>query len=541
MPLLALPEEVIVHVLSFLPPHTIAIVGGACKRLYSIAHFRLVWKTAYQTSDLPLTEPPSIEDGGDAEFDYEGILIRAILLNNNWMSSRPTPKSTNQHSSAVSSVWMLKSRYLIIFSGRELSCWDLDAGDKRLWEYRLTPGVGWADLLETGSVSRTEPQFLFGYTTSHDPNSCQILMSGETLTSPPQMLCNIDTHASIHNFGFSESVVVLVCVDGSLVVARLQTPLEQDTIPLRRETRLHSRSIHQVIVLHDLILLVRGQNRGVAIDAYELCDGTALSTYSEARNSASLSIAQAQLVAISPPRSPSAPTLGNNDLHFQILAALPYSVDHYSLLIHRSTGDTPIHLALELMGDDQTSRRPSFGRVIAEPDGYDSDSRPSRIAQPSQVLDLQLGRSSRRAVAIQISAHTNDRIIWGYSIPKGDGPLVARRLAFSAPGLTTPCGLGRGLAEHPDPTWLELAMDAVAAADEGQKTGDVLQPSGVRFPFYSHNNPLTPSPFHHPSGYATPIPWAETLHKSVRRPETLVKLEYSGWCPCVGFFVQIAL
>lgn len=174
----------------------------------------------------------------------------------------------------------------------------------------------------------------------------------------------------------------------------------------------------------------------MAIDAYELWAGTALSTYSEARNSASLSIAQAQLVAISPPRSLSPPTPGNDDLHFNILAALPYSIDHYSLSIHRSTGDMPIQLALELMGDDQTSRRPSFGRVLAEPDGYDSDSRPSRIAQPSQVLDMQLGRSSRRAVAIQVSAHTNDRTIWGYSIPKGEGALVARRLAFSASGRT---------------------------------------------------------------------------------------------------------
>lgn len=161
-----------------------------------------------------------------------------------------------------------------------------------------------------------------------------------------------------------------------------------------------------------------------------------MSTYIEARNSTSVSIAQAQLVAISPPRPlQSVSTSGDdNSLHFNILAALPYSVDHYSLSMHRSTGDMPLSPVLELMGDDQTSRRPSFGRVIAEPDGYDSDSRPSRIAQPNQVLDLQLGRSSRRAVTIQISAHTNDRTIWGYSIPKGVGALTARRLAFSAPG-----------------------------------------------------------------------------------------------------------
>lgn len=67
-------------------------------------------------------------------------------------------------------------------------------------------------------------------------------MSGESLTSPPQTLCNIDTHTPIHNFGLSQSVVVLVCVDGSLVVADLQTPLQHETIPLRRETRLHSVS-----------------------------------------------------------------------------------------------------------------------------------------------------------------------------------------------------------------------------------------------------------------------------------------------------------
>ncbi|KAG9050771.1 hypothetical protein FS837_002715 [Tulasnella sp. UAMH 9824] len=98
------------------------------------------------------------------------------------------------------------------------------------------------------------------------------------------MFCNIDTHTPIHNFGLSESVAVLVCVDGSLVVADLQTPLQHDTIPLRRETRLHSRSIHQVVVLQNLILLVRGLNRGVAIDAYELYAGTTLSTYSEAQD-----------------------------------------------------------------------------------------------------------------------------------------------------------------------------------------------------------------------------------------------------------------
>lgn len=131
-----------------------------------------------------------MEDGGDAEFDYEGLLIRATLLKDNWTSTRPTPKSTNQHSSAVSSVWMLKSRYLLIFSGRKLSCWDLDGGDKQLWEYRLTPGVSWAELLETGSASKTGPQFLFGYTTSYAtilvlfPFSHALIESGLLGTTP---------------------------------------------------------------------------------------------------------------------------------------------------------------------------------------------------------------------------------------------------------------------------------------------------------------------------------------------------------------------
>ncbi|KAG8995132.1 hypothetical protein FRB90_000255, partial [Tulasnella sp. 427] len=174
------------------------------------------------------------------------------------------------------------------------------------------------------------------------------------------------------------------------------------------------------MVLDDLVLLVRGQNRGVAIDAYELYATDSTSTYLEARNSTSVSIAQAQLVNISPPRlvRSTAGSDCNESLEFHILAALPYSIDHYALSLQNSSGDVSILLKLELLGDDQISRRPSFGRVFAESDGYDSDSRPSRIAQPAQVLDLQLGLTSRRAVAIQVSAHSNDRTIWAYTIPK---------------------------------------------------------------------------------------------------------------------------
>lgn len=67
-------------------------------------------------------------------------------------------------------------------------------------------------------------------------------MSGEISTSPPQPLCNIDTHVAIHSFGLSESKAVFVCVDGSMVVASLQAPLQQDTLLLRRDTRLHAVS-----------------------------------------------------------------------------------------------------------------------------------------------------------------------------------------------------------------------------------------------------------------------------------------------------------
>lgn len=76
----------------------------------------------------------------------------------------------------------------------------------------------------------------------NDPNSCHVLRSGEISTSPPQVLCNIDTHAAIHSFGLSESKAVLVCVDGSMVVAGLQAPLQQDTLLLRRDTRQHAVS-----------------------------------------------------------------------------------------------------------------------------------------------------------------------------------------------------------------------------------------------------------------------------------------------------------
>lgn len=174
----------------------------------------------------------------------------------------------------------------------------------------------------------------------------------------------------------------------------------------------------------------------------------------------SVEIKQAQIVTLSPPytvkASSNAQALESQASYYtcQVLAAVPTSVDHYRLTIRPASGpDLPPEVDLLLLGDHQPARRKSPRRMSPEGEGasrggdgdgdhtagggeddddeYDSDSTLNRIALPSQVLDLQMGTLGKRAMAIHVAAHTNDRTIWAYSLDDEEGPLIARELCFS--------------------------------------------------------------------------------------------------------------
>lgn len=198
----------------------------------------------------------------------------------------------------------------------------------------------------------------------------------------------------------------------------------------------------EVILAHNIILIVRSMNRGVAIDAYDIngvseWQSSQLDQRPDVVSPTTVHIAQAQTVAVSRERqvrpATNEPGTPLSALVFHVLAALPYSLDHYLLTLRLSSGSRP-EMDLTLMGNDHGCRKQPGARSPPSPvssdDGYDSDSTLNRIAQPSQVLDLQVGPSSFRAVAIQIAAHTNDRTIWAYTVGE-DGGLSAKRLSLT--------------------------------------------------------------------------------------------------------------
>lgn len=191
-----------------------------------------------------------------------------------------------------------------------------------------------------------------------------------------------------------------------------------------------------------MVILTRRRFRSIAIDVYNVPREASLASSEEspapASTPATVLIAQAQTVVFSAPQPSPQPDSNTVAYTLHVLAAMPYALNHHSLIIPPTPWSTPPELQLELLGDDSTARavpvirRPSQPHApdSTENDDYDSDSTLSRVAQPSQVLDLQIGPTGRRAVAIQVAAHSNDRTIWAYTLPEGEGDLIARKLKF---------------------------------------------------------------------------------------------------------------
>ncbi len=196
-----------------------------------------------------------------------------------------------------------------------------------------------------------------------------------------------------------------------------------------------------------MLLVSHLRHRSIDLDAFEIPASLPRVFPRDAGRDTSLaiplerateSIHQAQVIQLSRPRlrrQESGDVQRPPDLIVDVLAALPYALDHYSLRIKRSGGIAPPVLELQRLGDDQRTRRPASPSASVRysngsRDSYDSDSTLSRVMQPTQVLDLQISPSGRRAVAIHVAAHSNTRTLWCYSIPEGCGSLVAGRLSL---------------------------------------------------------------------------------------------------------------
>ncbi|KAG9011209.1 hypothetical protein FRB94_008808 [Tulasnella sp. JGI-2019a] len=268
---------------------------------------------------------------------------------------------------------------------------------------------------------------------------------------PPRNLPAVETTNCVKFLGLEQSgVVALACLNGALI-------LEDITTHTRRSITMNEPSvwlwIDSITILHEMVMVTRHKNRGIVIDLYSVpplanSDSTPGQSYASSPHAphSRVEIKQAQIATISPPLLPPSQNSNPNSpqdsrlYKFHVLAALPSSIDHYLLTVARPSPDLPPELQILLLGDDQGSRRKNVLRntlesntTIAEEenDDYDSDSTLNRIAQPSQVLDLQIGSSGKRAMAIHITAHTNDRTIWAYALDDKEGPLIARKLSFS--------------------------------------------------------------------------------------------------------------
>lgn len=210
--------------------------------------------------------------------------------------------------------------------------------------------------------------------------------------------------------------------------------------------------VESINVLPTVALVTYREDRGMVVEVYNLPPAEEKASMRSQPSmvqamQARVNIPQAQLLAISSPIQPKGAIASPPDLspgpfihEFRLLAALPSSLNHYLLTIRQMSLSSQPELDLVLVGTDQGSRRPTDTQITPnspttvheQGEEYDPDATLDRIAQPSQVLDLQIGPLGKRAVAIRVSPRTNEREIWAYSIHGSDGSLMARKLALSS-------------------------------------------------------------------------------------------------------------
>ncbi|KAG8864558.1 hypothetical protein FRB96_005061 [Tulasnella sp. 330] len=407
-------------------------------------------------SRLPLPSLTIPHNDEDDTFDYQGHLIKATQLHLNLISPSPTPTSRAVYHTPVSSVWLFRSRYLVTLAFTNIVCWDLENGSSGevVWGASLQdrPLVYHASEMNV----KGSQGIVLAYTTSQTLG-CSLLYVplNDNGSSPPRNLPAVETTHGVKAIGLEKSgVVALACLNGLLV-------LEDVTTHARRSIVLNDASVwlwvDSITLLPDLVTAVvtRHKNRGITIELYEVpltMQADSILAHASLPHSR-VDIKQAQTTTMSSPSYTPPQHLDYDSdssqsaciYSFHVLAALPSSIDHYRLTITRPSPNVPAELDLLLLGDDQGSRQKNVGRVQGntvesdtpttagqeENDEYDSDSTLNRIAQPSQVLDLQIGALGKRAMAIHIAPHTNDRTIWTYSLNDEEGPLVARKLGFS--------------------------------------------------------------------------------------------------------------
>ncbi|KAF9012309.1 hypothetical protein BDQ17DRAFT_693036 [Cyathus striatus] len=86
----SLPDDVLLAILSHLPPRDLSFVRQASKHFRRLSYERAVWAPLYRNSRLFLPPGPLLTHSAA---DLEHLVLRATKLDRNWNSSSPSPRA----------------------------------------------------------------------------------------------------------------------------------------------------------------------------------------------------------------------------------------------------------------------------------------------------------------------------------------------------------------------------------------------------------------------------------------------------------------
>ncbi|KAG8897945.1 hypothetical protein FRB99_007779 [Tulasnella sp. 403] len=393
----SLPEDILFLILELCEPLCLLKLSATNKYFHQFCELPGVWKRAYALSSFPLPPPPL--GSAESNFDYKRELVSAARLNANWTSPRLTPRSRRMYDATAAEVWLIRSRLLVTLAFHVITVRDLAQQDHDSYSIFLH---GRPILCQVSEMTMHGTRGIVIAYTLGASEACSLYFIAivDDTHSPALELSEIPCSATICSIGLGETDIALATAGGTLVIYNLET----------------------------------GARRSIIAE----------------------STIGGQTIAISklPRRKPTPATAANEDdqaieYEFRVLAAFPTSLDSFALFIRLPTPDSVPQVELKLLGGDVGARQPQVEAPStpeeSNEDEYDSDSTLNRIAHPTQVLDLQIGPTGKRAVAIQISSRTNDRLVWAYTLSDQVGDLEARVLGF-----TTASERSDGEAEEPD-------------------------------------------------------------------------------------------
>lgn len=101
----------------------------------------LVWIRAFESSTLPLPSDKAVRLARPKAgvLGFENALINATLLEWNWTTSTPIPRTRSSYSTPVSEAWLFRGRFVVTANIRGFTCWDLYQPHSKepVWEVLL--------------------------------------------------------------------------------------------------------------------------------------------------------------------------------------------------------------------------------------------------------------------------------------------------------------------------------------------------------------------------------------------------------------------